>query len=152
MTPLKPETDNGYLEAVARIIFMGGLNRKVVDSKWLGFREVFSNFEISKVATLTPEDIDLIASDDRIIKYRAKLAAVVSNARKMIDIASENNSFGIYVNKLFTEKGIVGASSALAEEFSYVSKQGAIHWLYSTGYDIGVVTEKMEYKYAPFDG
>jgi 3-methyladenine DNA glycosylase Tag len=150
MHPPKPETDAGYLEAAARIIFMGGLNRQVVDGKWSGFRQVFCNFDLAAVAALSPDDVDRIAEDDRVIKYRAKLAAVVTNARTMADIAGEHGSFAAYVDDLYAEKGIAGASRALAKEFAYVSEQGATHWLYATGYDIGEVTDKVQRKYAPF--
>ena len=150
MHPPKPDADAGYLEAAARIIFMGGLNRQVVDGKWSGFRQVFSNFDLAAVAELTPEDVDRIAQDDRVIKYRAKLAAVVTNAGTMAAIAAEHGSFAAYLDGLYSEKGVGGASRALAKEFAYVSEQGAKHWLYATGYDIGQVTDKVRRKYAPF--
>ena len=150
MDTSKPDADAGYLEAAARIIFMGGLNRQVVDGKWSGFRQVYSNFDIATVANLTPDDIDHIAQDDRVIKYRAKLAAVVTNARTMASIAAEHGSFSAYVDELYSQTGIGGASRALAKEFAYISEQGAKHWLYSTGYDIGEVTDKVRHKYAPF--
>jgi 3-methyladenine DNA glycosylase Tag len=148
--PDEPTTDAGYLEAAARIIFMGGLNRQVVDGKWLGFRQMFSNFEVAAVAELTPDDVDRIAQDDRVIKYRAKLAAVVTNARTMAAISAEHGSFAAYVDELYAKEGPGEASRALAKEFSYVSEQGAKHWLYATGYDIGEVTDKVQRKYAPF--
>ena len=150
MHPPRPDSDAGFLEAAARIIFMGGLNRQVVDGKWVGFRQVFSNFDVATVAALSPDDVDRIAADDRVIKYRAKLAAVVTNARAMADIAGEHGSFAAYVDDLYAAKGSSGASRALAKEFAYVSEQGARHWLYATGYDIGEVTEKVQRKYAPF--
>ena len=152
MHPPKPDTDAGYLEAAARIIFMGGLNRQVVDGKWAGFRQVFSNFDVATVAALSPDDVDRIAGDDRVIKYRAKLAAVVKNARNIAAIAADHGSFAAYVDELYAMEGPGGASRALAKEFTYVSEQGAKHWLYATGYDIGEVTDKVRRKYAPFGG
>ena len=152
MHPPKPAADAGYLEAAARIIFMGGLNRQVVDGKWAGFRRVFCNFDLAAVAELTPDDVDRIAQDDRVIKYRAKLAAVVTNARAMAAIAAEHGSFAAYVDALYSQQGAGGASRALAKEFAYVSEQGARHWLYATGYDIGEVSDKVRGKYAPYRG
>jgi 3-methyladenine DNA glycosylase Tag len=150
--PPQPTTDAGYLEAAARIIFMGGLNRAVVDNKWPGFRVAFHGFDVAVVADMTPADIDRLAADDRVIKYRAKLQAVVDNAQLMRQLAGEHGSFGAYVAALYTAEGTAGAARSLARRFAYISEQGARHWLYSTGYDIGPVTDKVVAKYAPFAG
>ena len=148
----KPASDAGYLEAAARIIFMGGLNRQVVDGKWPGFREAFSDFDIETVAGMTEDDVAALAEDDRVIKYEKKLAAVVDNAEEIREIAEEHGAFGDWVDDLVEERGVDGASKELSNRFSYVSEQGAKHWLYSTGYDIGPVSEKVARKYAPFEG
>jgi 3-methyladenine DNA glycosylase Tag len=150
MLPTKPAGDSGYLEAACRIIFMGGLNRQVVDGKWPGFREAFFDFDVERVAKFDDGDVDRLAADDRVIKYRAKLAAVVANARTMRELAAEHGSFAAYLEQLYAASGVPGASKDLSAAFSYISAEGAKHWLYSTGFDIGEVTEKIVRKYAPF--
>jgi 3-methyladenine DNA glycosylase Tag len=150
--PSRPASDAGYLEAAARIIFMGGLNRQVVDNKWPGFRAAFHAFDVARVAAMSPTDVDRLAADDRVIKYRAKLQAVVDNAQVMQGLAALQGSFAAYVDGLFAERAVAGAAKELARQFAYISEEGARHWLYSTGYDIGPVTEKVERKYAPFAG
>lgn len=150
MAPSKPDTDAGYLDAAARIIFMGGLNRQVVAGKWPGTREAFLDFDIDKVAQFADTDVDRLAGDDRVIKYRAKLAAVVTNARTMREIAAEHGSFATYVGKLHESEGVSGASKELSDAFAYISLEGAKHWLYATGHDIGAVSEKVASKYSAF--
>jgi DNA-3-methyladenine glycosylase I len=149
--PDKPANDAGYLEAAARIIFMGGLNRRVVDGKWPGFREAFHGFDVDKVAAMTPQDVARLTTDDRVIRYEAKLQAVVDNAETMQELAANNGSFAAYVDALVAQ-GVAPASKQLASQFAYISEAGAKNWLYSTGYDIGPVTEKIATKYAPFEG
>ena len=150
MAPSRPNTDAGYLDAAARIIFMGGLNRQVVEGKWPGTREAFLGFEVDQVAELGDADVERLAADDRVIKYRAKLAAVVANARTMRELAAEHGSFGTYVAALYDEHGVAGAGKRLSDAFAYISAEGAKHWLYATGHDIGEVSEKVARKYAPF--
>jgi 3-methyladenine DNA glycosylase Tag len=150
MQPNKPANDSGYLEAAARIIFMGGLNRQVVDNKWPGFRSAFHDFDIAVVADMSPANVDRLATDDRLIKYRAKLKAIVDNAQAIRRLATDHGSFAAYVDALFSEHGVDGAATALAADFAYISTEGARNWLYSTGYDIGSVTEKVARKYAPY--
>jgi 3-methyladenine DNA glycosylase Tag len=148
--PTKPTSDAGYLEAASRIIFMGGLNRRVVDSKWSGFRTAFHGFDTGAVAAMTPGDVEDLATDDRLIKYRAKLQAVVDNAETMVELAREHGTFGAYVDTEVARLGVNKTATELARQFAYISEQGALHWLYSTGYDIGPVTDKVRAKYAPF--
>ena len=150
MKPCRPNTDAGYLDAAARIIFMGGLNRQVVEGKWQGTREAFLDFNVDRVAELGDADVDSLAGDDRVIKYRAKLAAVVTNARTMRELAVEHGSFTAYVDALYGAHGVTDASKRLSGAFAYISAEGARHWLYATGYHIGEVSEKVERKYAPF--
>ncbi|MFN2115576.1 MAG: DNA-3-methyladenine glycosylase I [Anaerolineae bacterium] len=141
--------DASYLEAVTKIIFMGGLNRQVVENKWPGFLDAFKGFDVGFVADMTPEDVERLASDDRVIKYKAKLAAVVTNAGAMQDLAQEHGSFKAYVDQLYDEGGADAAAASLAKDFSYVSEDGARNWLYATGYDVGEVCEKTREKYGP---
>lgn len=148
-TPQRPTTDAGYLEAAARIIFMGGLNRRVVDGKWDGFRQAFHGFDVAAVAAMGPADVDRLAQDDRVIKYAAKLQAVIVNAREMRQIAAEHGSFGAYLESTVAA-GAPAACTALAKRFAYISRDGARNWLYSTGHDVGPVTDKVREKYAPY--
>lgn len=149
MNPKTPESDAGFLEASSRIIFMGGLNRQVVDNKWPGIQEAYHGFDVDAVADMTPEDVEALASDDRVIRYKAKLEAVVKNARTMQELADEHGSFADYMTSLVDEEGASGAAKALAKRFSYVSEDGARHWLYATGFDVGEVSDKMREKYGP---
>ena len=68
----------------------------------------------------------------------------------MRELAAEHGSFAAYFEQLYVDGGVAGASKELSAEFSYISAEGAKHWLYSTGFDIGEVSEKVQRKYAPF--
>lgn len=151
MSPPKAESDAAYLEAASRIIFMGGLNRQVVDRKWPGFREVFDDFDPQAVAEMSDDDVERLTEDDRVIKYGAKLKAVRNNAREMRGLAEEHGSFRSWVEDLFQEEGVEGASKELADRFAYISEEGARNWLYSTGHDVGPVSDKVRRKYAPYE-
>jgi 3-methyladenine DNA glycosylase Tag len=152
MNPIRPTDDAGYLEAAARIIFMGGLNRQVVDNKWPGFRAAFHGFAVDRVAAMTASDVARLTEDDRVIKYRAKLQAVVNNAGTMAALARTHGSFGRYVEQLFAQQAPDGTARELARQFNYISVDGARNWLYSTGFDVGPVDETNARKYAPYVG
>lgn len=145
----RAEHDAAYLEAASRIIFMGGLNRRVVDGKWSGFRQAFHGFDPRRVAAMSDGEVAALAQDDRVIKYGAKLAAVVRNARTLDRLAGREG-FGAYLEGLLARDGLDGACRSLAADFDYISPEGARNWLYSTGWEVGEVSEKVQAKYAPF--
>ena len=145
----KPTTDAGYLEAAARIIFMGGLNRRVVDGKWDGFLQAFHGFDVATVAAMGPAEVERLSEDDRVIKYAAKLQAVVTNAQEIQEVADQHGSFGSWVESAVAG-GVPSACAELSKRFAYISKDGARNWLYSTGHDVGQVTDKVREKYAPY--
>lgn len=147
--PVRPADDAGFLETASRIIFMGGLNRQVVDNKWPAFREVFHGFDPARVAAMTPADIERLMDDARIIRNHKRLAAVVANADTMAELARASGSFAAWLDALYTARGVDGAAKALADQFSFISENGARNWLYATGYDVGPVTDKQRKKYAP---
>jgi 3-methyladenine DNA glycosylase Tag len=122
-----------------------------VDSKWPGFRAAFHAFDVTQVAAMSTGDVERLAADDRVIKYPAKLKAVVDNAQHMTSLAHDHGAFATYVDGLVAGDGIDGAAKVLAKQFAYISEDGARNWLYSTGYDIGPVSDKVREKYAPFD-
>ena len=148
--PPRPTADAHYLENATRIIFMGGLNYKVVDNKWLAFMTAFDGFDPNAVSGMTTEDIEHLANDASIIRNRKKLEATVGNAGEIVNLSREHGSFDSFVEGLVTSGGIGGAAKELAKRFSYVSENGATFWLYSAGWDIGDLSEKNAMKYAPY--
>lgn len=144
-----PENDAGYLEMMTRVIFMSGLNRQVVDGKWDGFLEAFEQFDPHRVASFREEDIERLSEDERIIRYAAKIRAVVKNAGRMVDITNEHGSFGQWLHNLVSEEGLSETVKTLAREFSYVSEESASRYLYAVGVDVGDVPEEIRRKYGP---
>ena len=52
----------------------------MVEAKWPGTREAFNGFSAEAVADLTPDDLDQLTMDTRVIRNRRKLEATVGNA------------------------------------------------------------------------
>lgn len=94
----KPDSLAGYLEAMSFAIFTAGINWKVVDSKWDGIREAFSGFEVEAVAGFTPDDVERLAQDRRVIRNRRKLEAIVDNAAKMLELDGGPGGFAGYLS------------------------------------------------------
>jgi DNA-3-methyladenine glycosylase I len=147
----RPETDAGYLEMMTAVMFMGGLSRQVVMSKWDGFLAAFEQFDVATVADFTDVDVERLSQDARIVRYKAKIRAVVDNARQMQQIAAEHGSFGAWLRLMVDEEGVDRTAKALAERFKYMSEQSSRRYLYAVGEDIGEVDDKIRRKYGPGD-
>lgn len=145
----KPQNDAGYLEMMTKVIFMGGLNRQVVEGKWDGFLDAFHNFDPQTVADFTEEDVERLLENERIIRYQAKIQAVVDNAGRMVEIAAEHGAFGEWLRSQVQEEGADQTAKELAKQFKYVSEESASRYLYAVGEDVGEVSAKIREKYGP---
>jgi 3-methyladenine DNA glycosylase Tag len=143
----QPETDAGYLEMMTAVIFMSGLSRRVVMAKWEGFLAAFEGFDVDKVAGFTDIDIERLSQDERIVRYKAKIRAVVGNARQMQQIIGEHGSFGAWLRRMVEEEGVEPASKELANRFKYLSAESSRRYLYAVGQDVGQMDDKIRRKY-----
>ena len=94
---INPQSLGDYLEVMSKAVFQTGLSWKVVRSKWPGIREALRRFDAEAVANLTPPDLDNLAVDERVIRNRRKLEAVVENARRIIELDKSHGSFRNYL-------------------------------------------------------
>jgi len=143
----RPENDAGYLEMMTMVIFMGGLSRQVVENKWDGFLDAFEKFAPGKVADFTEEDVERLSEDERIVRYTAKIKAVIKNARTMVDLAKAHGSFGRWLRDMVQSDGVDTACKTLAGKFSYISEDSARRYLFAVGEDVGEVSDKIIKKY-----
>jgi 3-methyladenine DNA glycosylase Tag len=73
---LAASRDDRWLSQMTRCIFQAGFVWRVVDNKWDDFEDVFFGFPPDRILMLSPEQIDRIAQDRRIIRNRQKVLSV----------------------------------------------------------------------------
>jgi len=61
--------------------FQAGLSWLTILKRREGFRAAFHGFEISKVAKMTPDDVERLLENEGIIRHRGKVEAVINNAK-----------------------------------------------------------------------
>ena len=71
-------------EALTLGVFQVGLSWAIVFAKRDAFRKAFRDFDVTKVAAMTPRDVDRLVQDASIIRNRGKIQATVDNARAMM--------------------------------------------------------------------
>lgn len=74
-------------------INQAGLSWTLMLRKQENFRKGYSNFSIDQVAAYGEEDIQRLLSDAGIIRNRLKINAVITNARRILELQKECGSF-----------------------------------------------------------
>jgi len=94
----RPVTDDNRLfEKLCLEGFQSGLSWLTVLRKRERFRKQFRNFEIARVAKMTPGDVERLLQDPGIIRHRGKIESAINNARHALAIQKEFGSLAAYV-------------------------------------------------------
>jgi 3-methyladenine DNA glycosylase Tag len=102
---------------MTRCVFQAGFVWRVVDHKWDDFEDVFFGFPPDRIVMLSPEQIDRIATNPRIIRNRQKVLSVQDNALFILDTAREHGSFGKFISRWPQQE--------LIELFALMKKRGS---------------------------
>ncbi len=124
---IEPKRLGDYLEVMSKAVFQSGMSWKVVESKWAGTREAFQGFDAEKVAALRGRALEALAVDKRLIRNRRKIAAVVDNAARMIELEKEHGSFKKYLR---SQGGFDATLAAIKKDFKFMGPMGVYYFLY----------------------
>lgn len=126
----KPKNDDGYFEALTHQIFQAGLNFSLVQNKWPDFQRAFHHFHIEKVADFTPQSLDRLLADRRLIRNGRKMEATLHNARVFLQIRREFGSFPKYL-RYSKRDGHEALVKDLTKRFKHVGSSAATWFLWS---------------------
>ncbi|MDD2829586.1 MAG: DNA-3-methyladenine glycosylase I [Sulfuricurvum sp.] len=73
-----------------------GLSWLTILKKREGYREVFEEFNLERVALYSEDDIVRILESGLVVKSRPKIEAIISNARGFVEIKKEYGSLDAY--------------------------------------------------------
>ncbi|MFQ6085394.1 MAG: DNA-3-methyladenine glycosylase I [Candidatus Bathyarchaeia archaeon] len=129
----RPSKDDAYFENMTRVIFLAGLDWRMIGRKWPDFKVAFKNFSIDEVAKFDEEDIERLMSDTSIVRNRAKIIAAINNARQFQNIKKEHGSFQSYLDSFDKSNNYALVVKALGQRFSRVGPASARIFLFSVG-------------------
>ena len=130
---INPQSLDDYLEVMSKAVFQSGMSWKVVESKWPGTREAFQNFDIHQVAGMLDKDIDDLTGDTRVIRNYRKLAAVVSNAQRILELEQEHGGFRNYLR---SKESFDERLKMIKKDFKWLGPFGTYYFLYVVGEDV----------------
>ncbi|MDO5054114.1 MAG: DNA-3-methyladenine glycosylase I [Pasteurella oralis] len=94
----KPEYDS--LKLFEKICLEGqqaGLSWVTVLKKRENYRNAFYHFDPNKIAQMTIQDIDSLMQNTGLIRHRAKLEAIVRNAKAYLAMEKEGENFSDFI-------------------------------------------------------
>src|SRR5699024_9046142 len=77
--------------------FQSGLSWRTILNKRENFRAAFSGFDSRKIAEFTDDDVDRLLSDASIVRNRAKITAVINNARRAAELVEREGSLASFI-------------------------------------------------------
>ena len=87
------------------------------------------------IADFTPADLDELSSDTRVIRNRRKLEAIVTNARRMLELELEDRN-GSFRSYLRSYDGFEDTVAALRKDFKFLGDFGSYYFLSVVGEDV----------------
>jgi 3-methyladenine DNA glycosylase Tag len=126
-----PRDDDEYFERMSRAVFQAGLNWKVVENKWPGFKKAFLNFSIDRVAAFTEKDIASLMANTAVVRNEKKIRATIFNAQEFKRVKKEFGSFPRYIGSF---KGAeYGLANDIHERFRFLGPSTARMYLWMVG-------------------
>ena len=131
--------DDRWLAEMTRCIFQAGFVWRVVNQKWDDFEDVFFGFPPDRILMLSPDQIDRIARNPRIIRNRQKVLCVQQNAQYIQDTARSHGSFGKFVSR-WPGEDLIGLFMHLKKHGCRLGGMSGQRVLRNMGKDTFVVT------------
>jgi DNA-3-methyladenine glycosylase I len=127
---VEPKALSDYFEVMTKAVFQSGISWNVIERKWEGFREAFEGFDPEAVASFTPEDVDRLMQDARIVRNRRKIEAAVDNAVELVALDEEHHGFR---NWLRSHDDFEETVADLKKHFRFLGETGSYFFLYVVG-------------------
>lgn len=94
----KPEYDSQKLfEKICLEGQQAGLSWITVLKKRDAYREAFHRFDPNKIARMTDTDLDRLMQNPGLIRHRAKLAAIIQNAKAYLAMQANGEDFSQFI-------------------------------------------------------
>ncbi|EMI5490564.1 DNA-3-methyladenine glycosylase I [Providencia stuartii] len=104
----KPTKDNQQLfEMICLEGQQAGLSWYTILKKRQNYRELFHQFDPKKVALMTEGDVERLMQDPRIIRNRAKINAIIANAKAYLQMAENGEEFSSFIWQFVNNQPIV---------------------------------------------
>ncbi len=118
--------DRQFFEMMILEGAQAGLSWETILKRRAGYKAVFHNFDVAKVAALTDAELERMLLDERIIRNRLKVFAARKNAVAFMQIQKEFGSFDAYVWRFVGGKPLQGQRKTLKDVPAVTAESDAL--------------------------
>ena len=126
------KTLDDYLEHMSKPVFQAGISWQVVNTKWPTIRAAFKGFKTERVARMSDREVDALVKDERVIRSRPKIAAVVHNANELL-VLERAGGFKKHLKSLPEYEEL---ATDLKKRFKFVGDSGMYHFLWTVKHPV----------------
>ena len=94
---LRKITDAEALSEMTKCVFRSGFVWKIIENKWPGFEVAFHDFDVTRCAMLSDEELEALQQNTDIVRHGKKIQSVRNNAQYVLTIREEHDSFGKFL-------------------------------------------------------
>jgi 3-methyladenine DNA glycosylase Tag len=138
-TDLRTISDADVLAEMTACVFRAGFVWRVITAKWPGFQSAFHDFDVTRCAMLSDEEIEELTGNTDIVRHGTKIASVRANALYILDIRAEHGSFGTFMAN-WPDSDFVGLWLHLKKHGSRLGGQTGRYCLRFLGYDTPILS------------
>ncbi len=138
-TDLSTVSDADVLAEMTACVFRAGFVWRVITAKWPGFQTAFHDFDVTRCAMLSDDEIEELTRNTDIVRHGTKIKSVRANALYILDVRAEHGSFGAFMAG-WPESDFVGLWQHLKKNGSRLGGQTGRYCLRFLGYDTPILS------------
>lgn len=127
---IAPRGNDDYLEVIARAVFQTGLSWKQIALHWGAYRRAFRAFDCTAVAAFEKPQIERVLMEPGVLRSPRKVAAVVKNARTILELAAVHGSFVAYLRSFGNYDSL---SKDFKKRFAFMGEMNVWYFLFRVG-------------------
>lgn len=136
---LKRVKDDRCLSLMTKVVNQAGFHWGVIERKWPQFEEAFFNFNIDKLAMLSPEQWENYMNDTRVVRNWQKIKTVYENLGFIAVESAEHGSFAKFLVQ-WPQDDQVGLMLHMKKEGSRLGGNSGQRFLRLIGWDAFILS------------
>ena len=111
-----------------------GIRNNIIEDRWHAISNAFSDFDFHKVAEYDEKKVQELMGNNRIIRHERKVKDVIGNAKKMVEIVRQYDSFKNYLNSFPSVDSLIEKLQGYYGGFKGIGERNVYEFLKEIGF------------------